>query len=66
MCGEMGYRGCRYGCHTAPDGPRHGHQIGYFPPLISVEDEVKALEKFKEVLEKRLDTVNKRLEQLKK
>ena len=40
-------------------------QRGYFPPMISIEEEVKVLEKMKETLEKRLEIVNKRLEVLK-
>jgi hypothetical protein len=37
-----------------------------FPPLISVEEEVKTLEELKEILEDRLDKVNKRIEALKR
>jgi hypothetical protein len=37
-----------------------------FPPLMSVEEEVKMLEELKEVLEDRLDRINKRLEALKR
>jgi len=37
-----------------------------FPPLMSVEEEVKMLEKFKETLEDRLSKVSKRLEALKR
>jgi hypothetical protein len=36
-----------------------------FPPLISVEEEVKMLEELKETLEDRLNKVSKRLEALK-
>jgi hypothetical protein len=37
-----------------------------FPPLISVEEEAKTLEELKEILEDRLDKVNKRIEALKR
>jgi hypothetical protein len=37
-----------------------------FPSLMSVEEEVKMLEEFKETLEDRLNKVNKRLEALKR
>jgi len=37
-----------------------------FPPLTSVEEEVKMLEELKETLEDRLNKVNKRLETLKR
>jgi hypothetical protein len=37
-----------------------------FPPLMSVEEEVKELEELKETLEDRLNRVNKRLETLKR
>jgi hypothetical protein len=37
-----------------------------FPPLMSVEEEVKELEELKEALEDRLNKVNKRLEALKR
>jgi len=47
-------------------GPRYMRHRGYFPTLMPIEDEIKALEKIKEALEKRLEIVNKRLEQLKK
>jgi len=47
-------------------GPRYMRYRGYFPLLMPIEDEIKALEKIKEALEKRLEIVNKRLEQLKK
>jgi hypothetical protein len=36
-----------------------------FPPLMSVEEEVKELEELKETLEDRLNRVNKRLQTLK-
>lgn len=36
-----------------------------FPPLMSVDEEVKMLEELKETLEDRLSKVNKRLEALK-
>jgi hypothetical protein len=37
-----------------------------FPMLMSVEEEVKMLEEFKETLEDRLSKVSKRLEALKR
>jgi hypothetical protein len=37
-----------------------------FPPLMSVEEEVKELEELKEALGDRLNRVNKRLEALKR
>jgi hypothetical protein len=37
-----------------------------FPPLMSVEEEVKTLEELKETLEDRLNKVSKRLEALKR
>jgi len=58
---------CECGC-----GPRHRHPEGHnrsfmgFPPLISVEEEVKMLEELKETLEDRLNKVSKRLEDLKR
>ena len=58
---------CECGCE-----PRHRHPEGHkwsfmgFPPLMSVEEEVKMLEKFKETLEDRLSKVSKRLEALKR
>ncbi|MBS7619169.1 DUF5320 domain-containing protein [Candidatus Bathyarchaeota archaeon] len=66
MCrGYESHGGCggRY-----PEGyscMRHGRSLHYFPPLISVEEEVKALEEIKETLEKRLEIVNARLQKLK-
>jgi hypothetical protein len=47
-------------------GPRYMRHRGYFPMFMPIEDEIKALERIKGVLEKRLEIVNKRLEQLKK
>jgi len=58
---------CECGC-----GPQHRHHEEHhrsfmeFPPLMSVEEEVKMLEKFKETLEDRLSKVSKRLEALKR
>ena len=56
---------CR--CHAEFRG---GHHIGryrdYDLPLMSIEEEVKALEEMRKALEKRLETVNKRLEALKR
>jgi len=60
MCYECGC-GPRY-CHH---GEQH-HPYMDFPPLISVEEEVKTLEELKEILEDRLDKVNKRIEALKR
>ncbi|MFP3984733.1 MAG: hypothetical protein ACLFU9_02025 [Candidatus Bathyarchaeia archaeon] len=58
---------CECGC-----GPRHRYHEGHhrpfmgFPPLMSVEGEVKLLEELKETLEDRLNKVNERLETLKR
>jgi hypothetical protein len=63
---------CECGC-----GPQGHHYEGHhrpfmgrpfmeFPPLMSVEEEVKVLEELKETLEDRLNKVNKRLETLKR
>jgi hypothetical protein len=37
-----------------------------FPPLMSVDEEVRMLEEYKEALTKQLEKVNKRLEILKR
>jgi len=56
---------CECGC-----GPRSHHHEGHhrqlmeFPPLMSVDEEVKMLEEYKEALTKRLEQVNKRIEAL--
>jgi len=55
--GEGHYCGCEV---------HHRHHMGFGFPLISIEDEIKALERIKAVLEKRLEIVNKRLELLKR
>ena len=58
---------CECGC-----GPRshnhggHNRSVMNFPPLMSVEEEVKTLEELKETLEDRLNKVSKRLEDLKR
>jgi len=44
----------------------HYRPLMDFPPLMSVEEEVKMLEELKEVLEDRLDRISKRLEALKR
>lgn len=54
--------GCREGAHEG----HHWHHMGFGFPLMSIEDEVKVLEKMKTVFEKRLEIVNKRLEVLKR
>ena len=61
---------CRCGCggHEGHHG-WHGHHwrlMGYAVPMMSVEEEVKILGEMKEALEKRLETVNKRIELLKR
>jgi len=43
-----------------------GHHEGWGFPLMSVEEEVEALDGMKENLEKQLEIVNKRLELLKR
>ena len=63
---------CECGC--GPQGhhyegrhrPFMGRPFMEFPPLMSVEEEVKTLEELKEMLEDRLSKVNKRLEALKR
>jgi len=60
MCCECG---CEPGYHH--HGGQHRSYMD-FPPLISVEEEVKTLEELKEILEDRLDKVNKRIEALKR
>ena len=59
MCNECGCgpRGFHYGGHYQP--------LMNFPPLMSIEEEVKMLEEMKDALANRLDKVNKRLESLK-
>jgi hypothetical protein len=37
-----------------------------FPPLMSVDEEVRMLEEYKETLTKQLEKINKRLEALKR
>lgn len=40
--------------------------IGFFPLLMSKEEEIKALERHKEILEKQLERVNERITSLSK
>lgn len=54
-CGSGGHH--HEGHHRRPMG---------FPPLISVDEEVKMPEEYKESLTKQLEKVNKRLEALKR
>jgi len=62
---------CGCGCHRGYGG-RHGwyghhrRHGGFGFPLVSIEEEVKALEEMKEALEGRLEIVNKRIEVLKR
>jgi len=60
MCCECGCgsRNCHY--------EEHHRSLMEFPPLMSVEEEVKTLEELKETLEDRLNKVSKRLEALKR
>jgi len=53
------------GHHGGFDG-HYGHYMGYGFPLMSIEEEVKVLEKMKTTLVERLEIVNKRLEILKR
>jgi len=58
---------CECGC--GPKSPRHEmhhRQHMEFPPLMSVDEEVRMLEEYKEALTKQLEKVNKRLEILKR
>ena len=50
------FRECDCGCGL----------IGFFPPLMSKEEEIKALERHKETLEKQLERVNERITSLSK
>lgn len=56
---------CRCGCgsHREFHG---GHDTGDDLPLRTIEEETQDLLEMKEALEKRLETVNKRLEALKR
>lgn len=59
------------GGHSEAKGHRHGgchrgHHEGWGFPLMSVVEEVEALEGMKGNLEKQLEIVNKRLELLKR
>ena len=62
---------CECGCgpqshhHEGHRRPFMGRPFMEFPPLMSVDEEVKMLEELKETLEDRLSKVNKRLEALK-
>ena len=60
MCGECG-------CRSQSRYYEGGHRpLMSFPTLISVGEEVKELEELKEMIEDRLNKVNKRLEALKR
>jgi len=54
------------GCGCMPHGRHYGQGFGYPIPLISLEEEVKELEEYKEALANQIEKVNKRLEALKK
>ena len=60
MCGECG---CGSESHHHEG---HHRQLMGFPPLVSVDEEVRMLEEYKEALTKQLEKVNKRLEALKR
>jgi citrate lyase synthetase len=60
MCGEYGW-GSKSHHHEG-----HHRQLMGFPPLVSVDEEVRMLEEYKEALTKQLEKVNKRLEALKR
>jgi len=47
-------------------GFNHRRGFNYPMPLISVEEEVKELEEYKEALQNQLERVNKRLQDLKR
>jgi len=64
---------CRCGCHEDFHGDHHRewgdhceHRPGWGFPLMSIEEEIEALDEMKTALEKRLEDVNKRLEVLKR
>lgn len=59
MCGECG-------CGSSHHHEGHHRQLMEFPPLISVDEEVRMLEEYKETLTKQLEKINKRLEALKR
>jgi len=69
MCGDedCGCHGEHHERHHAEcGGGHHGYWTECDFPLMSVEEEVEALEGAKSDLEKRLEIVNKRLEVLKR
>ena len=59
MCGECG-------CGSKSHHEGHHRQPMEFPPLMSVDEEVRMLEEYKETLTKQLEKINKRLEALKR
>ena len=60
MCRPYGHGGNEY-CYCTPPPHRHG----FWPSMLTVEEEVKELEEYREALEKELEKVRKRLEALK-
>lgn len=60
MCGECG---CGSKSHHHEG---HHRQLMEFPSVMSVDEEVKMLEEYKETLTKQLEKINKRLEALKR
>lgn len=58
---------CECGCGSkSPHHEGHHRQLMEFPPLISVDEEVRMLEEYREALTKQLEKINKRLEALKR
>jgi hypothetical protein len=55
-----------HGRHPAYIECHHGEWAGFFPHLMTVEEEVKSLEEYEDALEKRLQEVKERLQALKR
>ena len=60
VCRPYGHGG--YHCYCIQPSHRHG----FWPSTLTVEEEVKELEEYREALEKELEKVRKRLEALKR
>ena len=64
MCRPHGHRR-PHGHSMSHCGCCHGGPGEFQPPVLSEEEKTKALEKYKESLEKQLERVNERLDKLK-